>query len=82
VQTDFRTQGLPKNAYESAHEIVLKNASSHPVTVKVVEHLPGDWTILASSQSYEKTASDQVEWAIALPAEGERTLTYQARVQR
>jgi hypothetical protein len=82
VQTDFRTQGLPKNAYESAHEIVLKNASSRPVTVKVIEHLPGDWSILASSQSYKKTASDQVEWEIALPAEGERTLTYQSRVQR
>jgi hypothetical protein len=82
VQADYRTQGLPKNASESTQEIKLKNASERAVTVKVVEHLPGDWQILKSSQPFKKTASDQAEWSIELPAGGERTLTYQARVQR
>ncbi|MGH6912413.1 MAG: DUF4139 domain-containing protein [Geminicoccales bacterium] len=82
VQTDFRTQGLPKNAYESAHELTLRNASSRPVTVKVVEHLPGDWEILKSSHPFEKAASDRAEWPIEITADGERTLTYRARVQR
>ena len=82
VQTDYRTQGLPKNASESTQEIKLRNASERAVTVKVVEHLPGDWQILKSSQPFKKTASDQAEWSIDLPADGERTLTYQARVQR
>lgn len=82
VQTDFRTQGLPKNASESAYELKIRNATPNAVTVKVVEHLPGDWEILASSQQYKKAASDQVEWSIAIPAESEKTLTYKARVQR
>jgi hypothetical protein len=82
VQTDYRTQGLPKNASESTYEIKLRNASERTVTVKVVEHLPGDWEILKSSPSFKKTASDQAEWSIELPAGGERTVTYQARVQR
>jgi hypothetical protein len=82
VQTDYRTQGLPKNASESTQEIKLRNASERAVTVKVVEHLPGDWQILKSSQPFKKTASDQAEWSIDLPADGERTLSYQARVQR
>jgi hypothetical protein len=82
VQTDFRTQGLPKNASESAYEMKIRNATPNAVTVKVVEHLPGDWEILASSQQYKKAASDQVEWSIAIPAESEKTLTYKARVQR
>lgn len=82
VQTDYRTQGLPKNASESAHEIELRNASARAVTVKVVEHLPGDWEILKSSQPFKKAASDRAEWSIEIPANGERTLTYEARVQR
>jgi hypothetical protein len=82
VQTDFHTQGLPKNTYESAHEIKIRNATSHPVTVKVIEHLPGDWEILSASHKFKKTASDQAEWSIPIPAESDRTLTYKARVQR
>jgi hypothetical protein len=82
VQTDYRTQGLPKNASESTHEIKLKNASERAVTVKVIEHLPGDWEILKSSPTFKKTASDQAEWSVELPAGSERTVTYQARVQR
>ncbi|MPY72682.1 MAG: DUF4139 domain-containing protein [Alphaproteobacteria bacterium] len=82
VQTDYRTQGLPKNASESAHEIKLRNASASAVTVKIVEHLPGDWEILKSSQPFKKASSNRAEWSIEIPANGERTLTYEARVQR
>ncbi len=82
VQTDFRTQGLPKNTYESGHQIKIRNATSQPVTVKVIEHIPGDWEILSASFKFKKTASDQAEWSISIPANGEKTLTYKARVQR
>ena len=82
VQTDFRTQGLPKNTYELTHEIKIRNATARAVTVKVIEHLPGDWEILSASNKFKKTASDQAEWAIPIPAEGDKTLTYKARVQR
>lgn len=82
VQTDYRTQGLPKNTSESAHEITLRNASERPATVKVIEHLPGDWQILKSSRPFEKTASDKAEWTFELAPGAEQTLSYQARVQR
>lgn len=82
VQTEFHTQGLPKNTYDSGHRIKIRNAKSQPVTVKVVEHIPGDWKILSASSKFKKTASDEAEWSIPIPANGEKTLTYKVRVQR
>ena len=80
-QTDFRKQGLPKNTYESSHEIKIRNATPQEVSVKVVERLPGDWRILSSSAKHEKTASDRAEWTVTVPANGGTTLTYKTRVQ-
>ena len=81
-QTDFKMQGLPKNTFESSYEVNLRNAGDKPVTVQVVEVLPGDWQILAESHAHKKISASQAEWSIALPPAGEKTLTYTARVPR
>lgn len=81
-QTDFKTRGLPKNTYESSHEITIRNATDRPVTVKVVENLPGDWEILSASYPQKKIASNQAEWTIAIPPKLDRTLTYSVRIKR
>ena len=78
-QTDFRNLG--KSVYESAYAIVLRNAKKNPETVQVIEPIPGDWTIVASSAPYRKTSSSTATWAIKIPAEGSTTLTYRARVK-
>ncbi len=80
-QTDFRKQGLPKNAYESTHEIMIGNATDKAVTVKIIERMPGDWKILESSGKHQKPASDRAEWSITVPSKGETKLTYKVRVQ-
>lgn len=80
-QTDFRKQGLPKNTYESAHEIKIGNATGKAVTVKIIERMPGDWKILESSAKHQKAASDRAEWSITVPSKGETKLTYKARIQ-
>jgi hypothetical protein len=81
-QTEFKTQGLPKNSFESSQEIKVRNASDKPETVKVVELLPGDWKILNESYAHRKISASQAEWDIAVPPKGERTLTYTVRVRR
>ena len=80
-QTDFRKQGLPRNTYETEHEIEIRNATPNGVAVKVVERIPGDWRILSSSAKHEKTASDRAEWTIDIGPNGGKTLVYKARVQ-
>lgn len=67
--------------FESAYEIVLKNAKSEPVTVTVREPMPGDWTMVSESQPHAKAASGTAEWKVKVPAEGQTTLTYRVRVR-
>ena len=67
--------------FESAYEIVLKNAKPEAVTVTVREPMPGDWTMVSESQPHTKVASGIAEWKVSVPAEGKTTLTYRVRVR-
>jgi hypothetical protein len=83
-QTDFqKLSGSSRYNYqfESAYEIVLKNAKSEPVTVKVREPMPGDWQIVSSSQPHRKASAHEAQWDVTVPAEGETTLTWRVRVR-
>jgi hypothetical protein len=83
-QTDFKKiAGTSKYNYvfESAYEIVLKNAKKEAVTVKVQEPMPGDWTVQSESHPHTKGASNTAVWNITVPAEGKTTLTYRAQVR-
>ena len=78
-QTDFRRREPTNKAstvYESAYEIVLRNAKTEAVTVTVREPVPGDWTMLEESQKHAKVASGTAEWRINVPAGGSSTLKY------
>jgi hypothetical protein len=77
-QTDFRVRPQPgrHDAYESAYEIVLRNAKSEAVTVTVREPVPGDWTMLQESQRHTKAATGTAQWQVSVPAGGSRTLSY------
>jgi len=83
-QTDFQKlagTGRYNYVFESAYEIVLKNAKQEPVTVTVREPMPGDWTMVSASQPHTKAASGTAEWQVNVPAEGKTTLTYRVRVR-
>ena len=67
--------------FESAYEIVLKNAKPEAVTVTVREPMPGDWTMVSESQPHTKAASGTAEWKVSVPAEGKTTLSYRVRVR-
>ena len=83
-QTDFKKlagTGRYNYVFESAYEIGLKNAKSEAVTVTVREPMPGDWSMVAESQAHTKVSSGAAEWQVKVPAEGQTTLTYRARVR-
>lgn len=83
-QSDFKVLPRPaksNNAFESAYEIVLKNAKKEKVTVTVLEPIPGDWKILSESHPSQKVTSNTNVWKIDIPAEGKITLTYRAMVK-
>ena len=83
-QTDFKRLPNPakgNSAFESAYEIVLKNAKKERVTVTVQEPIPADWKMLKSSHAHEKATSNLAVWKIDIPAEGKTTLTYRVQVK-
>lgn len=83
-QTDFKKLPNPEkgnSAFESAYEIVLKNAKKEPVTVTVQEPIPADWKMLKSSHPSEKATSNTAVWHVEIPAEGKTTLTYRVQVK-
>ena len=83
-QTSFeKIAGTSRYNYisESAFEIILKNAKDTPVTVKVMEPIPGDWQMLSESHSHKKAASNTAVWQVNVPANGKTKLAYKVRVR-
>jgi hypothetical protein len=83
-QTEFqKLAGTARTSsiYESAYQIVLKNAKNEPVTVVVREPMPGDWTMISESQPHTKASSGTAEWKVTVPADSNATLTYRVRVK-
>lgn len=83
-QTDFKKlagTGRYNYVFESAYEIVLKNAKKEAVTVTVREPMPGDWTMVSESLPHARAASGTAEWKVKVPADGKTTLAYRVRVR-
>jgi hypothetical protein len=83
-QTDFKVLPPPtkrNQLYESAFELVLKNAKKQKTTVIVQEPIGGDWKIISESAPHTKVNSHLAQWKIDIPAEGSTTLTYRAVVK-
>ncbi len=83
-QTSFKKIGGDSRynyIYEAAFEIKLKNAKSEPVTIKVVEPIPGDWEMVSESHKHKKENSSIASWAVKVPAQGMSVLTYKVRVK-
>jgi len=59
-----------------SYEIELKNHKSKAQTVRIVEHFYGDWEIITSSDSSEKTDAYTVEWEVTVPSDGSKKVTF------
>ena len=81
-QTDFRRIAPygDRYQYESSYSLEMRNAKDTPVTLKVVEPMPGDWTITNENFPHVKTSSTTATWTITVLANGKSTLVYTVRV--
>jgi hypothetical protein len=83
-QTDFKRREATNQAsyvFESAYEIVLRNAKKEAATVIVREPVPGDWSMLDESARHAKVAAGTAEWKISVPAQGSASLKYRVLVR-
>jgi hypothetical protein len=78
-QTDWKK--IAYDTYEAGFEVSLRNHKEEDVTVKVIEPVPGEWTMLSSSHPFEKTEAFAAEFNLKVPAGGEVKLTYRVRMR-
>ncbi|HXY55309.1 MAG TPA: DUF4139 domain-containing protein [Nitrospirota bacterium] len=78
-QTDWKK--IAYDTYEAAFEISLRNHKKEDVVVKVVEPIPGEWTMLSSSHEFKKSEAFTAEFNIPVPRDKEVKLTYRVRMR-
>jgi len=78
-QTDWKK--LTADTYEAAFEISVRNHKKEDVVVKVVEPIPGAWTMLYSSHEYKKTDANTAEFELRIPKDKEVKMTYSAKMR-
>jgi hypothetical protein len=78
-QTDWKKTAT--DTYEAAFEVTLRNHKKEDVVVKVVEPVPGDWTMLSSSMGYRKGDAFTAEFQVPVAKDGEAKLTYRVRMR-
>lgn len=76
-----RFEQISDRVYESGYEIEFKNAKPEPVTVALVEDIPGEWRILEESAKHEAINAFRARWEVIVPAEGSAKLTYSVRIK-
>ncbi|MBI5075354.1 MAG: DUF4139 domain-containing protein [Nitrospirae bacterium] len=72
---------IASDTYEASFEISLRNHKKEDIVVKVVEPIPGDWTMLSSSHEYTKAAAFTAEFNIPVPKDKEVKLTYRVKMR-
>jgi len=77
-QTEWRK--LADDLYEVAFEVSLRNHKDSPVTVSVIEPIPGDWEILKTTHEYRKVEAHTVKFDIPVKKNGEAKLQYRVRM--
>ena len=78
-QTDWKK--LAVDTYEAAFEITVRNHKKEDVVVRVLEPIPGAWTLSGASHEHRKTEARMAEFALTVPKEKEVKLTYTAKMR-
>ncbi len=66
--------------YESSYEIKVFNAKDKPTSVKIIERVPGSWSIIQENIKHKKVDSTHCSWEMTIPPQGTKTLTYSIKV--
>jgi len=89
VQTDYTQEALappkrgmaPRQRITAAYKVTISNAKPAAVTVDVREARFGVWRVTESSAPAEKLSASEVRFRVAVPANGDATLTYTVQAE-
>ncbi len=79
IQTDFKVLG--PTSHESAFKITVRNHKEVPITVDVVEPMPGMWNIVEKSADFVKKDAATAVFSLPMKAGETVELSYRVRVQ-
>jgi hypothetical protein len=79
TQKEFRK--IASNVYEVEWEISLRNHKKDAQTVTVIEPVPGDWQVMASTHAWEKPEAHTLKFQIPVAKEAASKLTYRVRLR-
>jgi hypothetical protein len=79
TQKDFRK--LASGLYEVEWEIALRNHKTAEQTITVIEPVPGDWQVLASTHAWEKPEAHMLKFQVPVAGEGISKLSYRVRLR-
>ncbi len=68
-RTDFKK--ISDRVIEETFQVNVRNHKETPVSVKVVDHVWADWSVLSSSTDYTKKDAHTIEFPIEVPKDGE-----------
>ncbi len=71
---------ITKTLREETYEIKLRNHKKEPIEITVVEHLWGQWEIMASSHEFVKKDASTIEFTVDVPEDEEVVITYTVRI--
>jgi hypothetical protein len=79
-RTDYQLNNR-NDQIEESFEIKVRNRKSEPVEVRVAERLYRwvNWEIVSKSHDFTKTDSQNIEFRVTVPADGETVVTYRVR---
>lgn len=80
-QTAFNRLDAKGRTVEAAFKVEAKNGRDTPATLRLDEVLPGDWTVTAKSQAFERIGG-AARFMVTVPAKGSAVVTYSVRVLR
>ena len=89
VQTDYNQEqlappkrGLPvRQRVTASYKATISNAKPEAVTVDVREARVGVWRVIESSVPAEKLSATEMRFRVAVPANGDATLTYTVQAE-
>jgi hypothetical protein len=74
VQTNFLK--INSDVWRESYEIELKNHKSEAQKLKIIEHFYGDWEIIESSDTYDKTDAFSAKWKVEVAADSSKKVSY------
>lgn len=79
IQTSY--QQLPSSEKEFSYKLILYNSADLPMTVEVVEHFYGEWTILESRPENYIKEENFVVYEVEVPAGQTQEIQYKVRAK-